>query len=60
MYFEPNMKKITNVLLTVIMVALIVDAVAFVMWALSGQTPIDSFYIGAITKNIIHFVASLF
>lgn len=60
MYLETNMKQIINVLLSVMMVALIVDAVAFVMWALSGQSPIDGFYIGAITKNIIHFVASLF
>jgi len=60
MYLETNMKQFINVLLSVMMVALIVDAVAFVMWSLSGQTPIDGFYIGAITKNILHFVVTVF
>ena len=60
MYLETNMKQIINVFFTVMMVALIIDAIAFVSWSLSGQVPVDGFYIGAITKNIIQLVASLF
>lgn len=60
MYFEANMKQIINVFLTVIMVALVVDAFAFVMWSLSGQVPVDGFYIGAITKNILSLIGNLF
>lgn len=29
------------------------DAMAFAIWILSGQTPVDGFYLGALTANII-------
>lgn len=32
------------------------DALCFIAWALSGQTPIDGFYFGAITANILNFI----
>ncbi len=37
----------------VLLALLAVDFFGFMAWALSGQTPGDSFYIGAITTNII-------
>ena len=39
--------------LSVLAVIMLVDAVGFLMWQVSGQTPIDSFYIGTITKNLL-------
>ena len=38
---------------TVLLAILAVDFFGFMAWILSGQTPGDSFYIGAITTNII-------
>ena len=32
---------------------LLIDAAGFILWALSGQYPVDSFYWGAITKSIL-------
>lgn len=29
------------------------DALGFVLWLLSGQTPVDSFYWGGVTGSII-------
>lgn len=30
-----------------------IDTIFFIVWALSGQTPVDGFYLGAFTKTII-------
>jgi hypothetical protein len=38
---------------TVIITLLIIDLIGFTLWALSGQTPQDSFFIGAITSLVI-------
>ena len=32
---------------------LVADAIAFVWWSLSGQHPIDDFFIGTITYHLI-------
>lgn len=40
-------------ILTAVVSLLLIDAVCFFLWALSGQHPADGFYLGAITKNII-------
>lgn len=32
---------------------LVLDALGFVAWSVSGQQPADNFYIGAITTNIL-------
>ena len=37
--------------LILIMVVAMVDMAGFLMWAVSGQTPPDSFYIGALTGS---------
>jgi|LSQX01.1.fsa_nt_gb hypothetical protein len=38
---------------------LMLDALAFFAWVLSGQTPADGFYFGAITANIIKALLAL-
>lgn len=35
---------------------LALDFGAFVLWILSGQVPVDGFYMGAITANIIRAI----
>jgi hypothetical protein len=35
---------------------LLIDLAGFILWALSGQTPIDGFYIGAITNWTINLI----
>lgn len=39
---------------------LALDALAFCAWIVSGQHPIDGFYFGAITANIIKALLALF
>lgn len=48
--------KIAQTILTIIAVALVIDFLFFLAWAMSGQMPVDSFYIGAITRNILQAV----
>lgn len=38
---------------TVIITILVIDATCFMAWVISGQSPVDGFYFGAITANII-------
>lgn len=34
--------------------AVMIDVLGFLMWTLSGQTPVDGFYIGALTETVIN------
>lgn len=38
---------------TALAVILALDFFAFTLWIVSGQHPVDGFYLGAITANII-------
>jgi len=40
----------------VLLAILAVDFFCFMAWILSGQTPTDGFYFGAITANIIRAI----
>lgn len=40
----------------VIAVVLIVDAFGFLAWVLSGQHPLDNFYIGTITAHVLRLI----
>ena len=35
---------------------LAIDMLAFIAWALSGQHPVDNFYIGSITAHILRAI----
>lgn len=39
---------------------LALDFFAFLLWIMSGQHPVDGFYAGAITANIIKALLALF
>lgn len=55
-----QMKNIINTILTISIIYLAVDAFVFVMWAVSGQHPVDGFYVGAVTTTIIKSLIALF
>lgn len=35
---------------------LLIDALGFIVWVLSGQKPIDGWYIGAVTAHVVRAV----
>ena len=39
-----------------IVAILSIDALGFIAWAMSGQYPVDAFYLGTITTHIIHYI----
>jgi len=45
--------KIQHVLIAV----LVLDFLGFMAWNLSGQLPVDGFYIGVITRFVISLIA---
>jgi len=47
------MKNIINIIIGAFAVIGLVDLLGFTAWILSGQTPADGFYIGALTANFI-------
>ena len=50
------MKNIFKIVLQVIVIVLVIDFAGLVWWTKSGQKPVDSFYVGAISANIINKV----
>lgn len=38
---------------------LALDSFAFALWIMSGQQPVDGFYFGALTANIIKAILAL-
>lgn len=50
------MKNAIKIILTVVIVILAIDFLFFVGWVMSGQTPVDGFYFGAITTNILRAI----
>lgn len=47
------MRNIFRTVLWVLVIAFMVDFACFIWWTMSGQKPVDSFYVGAISANII-------
>lgn len=39
--------------ISIVVFVLLLDMFGFMLWAVSGQKPVDNFYAGAITTNII-------
>lgn len=54
---QPNNKEIAMQLLqgiaTVMITILMIDMMFFTLWIISGQQPVDNFYFGSITNNIL-------
>lgn len=47
------MKNIAKIALGVVAIVIAVDFLGFMAWIASGQTPVDGFYVGAITANVL-------
>ena len=50
------MRNIFKVIGYGIIGALLLDAIGFIAWVASGQTPSDNFYIGTITAHVVAWV----
>ena len=50
------MGKIIKTIFYIALVILAIDFVGFMFWAMSGQYPIDGFYVGSITTHILQAV----
>ena len=50
------MKNILNYVGGVILAVLLLDALAFAFWVLSGQYPVDNLYIGTITARVLRAI----
>lgn len=48
-----TMKEYIQVLSGVVACLVLLDALAYVAWIVSGQTPVDGFYIGTITAHAV-------
>ena len=50
------MKHILKIVGGVITAVLVLDAFGFIAWVLSGQHPLDNFYIGTITAHVLRAI----
>lgn len=48
--------KIAQIALTIVAVVLVIDFLGFFAWAMSGQRPVDNFYVGTITTHALQVV----
>lgn len=48
--------KIAQTILTIIAIVLVIDFAGFVLWASSGQKPVDNVYVGTITAHALSAV----
>ena len=48
--------KIAQIALTIVAVVLVIDFIGFTAWAMSGQRPVDNFYVGTITTHALQAV----
>lgn len=50
------MKNTLKIIGAIIAIVLVIDALGFTAWALSGQHPVDGFYIGTITTHTLQAI----
>lgn len=50
------MKQAIKTVLIIAVVLMVIDFLGMIAWAMSGQFPTDSFYLGAISRNIIQVI----
>lgn len=48
--------KIAQTILTIAVVVIAIDVLGFLAWGMSGQMPVDGFYVGAITRNVLQAI----
>jgi flagellar basal body-associated protein FliL len=47
------MKETLWIMVVLVVFIILADITGYVLWELSGQTPADGFYVGAITNSIL-------
>ena len=52
------MKNILKTTSWIIIVVLFIDLLGFTAWTLSGQRPVDNFYIGTITAHVLMYITN--
>lgn len=50
------MKDIIAIAFTLLFWVFMLDFVSWVMWALSGQNPVDNYYLGTVTQHILQWI----
>lgn len=50
------MQKIIKFSLTALVTLLALDFIGFIAWGMSGQLPVDGFFLGTITKHILQAI----
>lgn len=53
LYENINLLDIFNFALATVLIVLAIDFVGMVAWSISGQLPLDGFYVGRISTEII-------
>jgi hypothetical protein len=51
-----NIIKTFNIFFLIVLVIALIDFAGMMMWALSGQMPMDGFYVGRISTEIIRLI----
>lgn len=49
------MYSIFNTVAVVVLWVVMIDVLFFLLWGFSGQTPVDSFYMGSFTAHLLSF-----
>lgn len=52
--------KILKTIINAILIILVIDFLGFVFWVILGQYPVDGFYIGRCTVEIIKVLMAIF
>ena len=50
------MKNTIQIALTVVAIVIVIDFLGFMSWAMSGQRPVDNFYVGTITTHTLQAI----
>lgn len=48
--------KTLKITLTIVAVVIAIDFIGFFAWAMSGQQPVDNFYVGSLTTHTLRAV----
>ncbi len=51
--------KFLIVLANIAGIVFIIDFIGFMFWAMSGQIPVDGFFVGTITQHLLSAILSL-
>lgn len=49
-------RDIFNIIFSALLLFIVIDVIAYVSWTVTGQTPIDNFYLGALTNLILQTI----